>query len=62
MKKVIVIMAIAAFAACNSGTNTVQTVDSIKVDTTQVVDTVKNVVDTVKNVVDTVKNVVDTSK
>jgi hypothetical protein len=48
MKKVIVIMAIAAFAACNSGTNTAPTTDSTKVDTTQVIDTVKNVVDTSK--------------
>jgi hypothetical protein len=49
MKKVIVILAIAAFAACNSGTSTVQTTDSTKIDTiTNVVDSTTNIVDTSK--------------
>jgi uncharacterized lipoprotein YajG len=49
MKKVIAIVAIAAFTACNSGSNTPATTDSTKVDSTKTtVDTAKVAVDSTK--------------
>lgn len=49
MKKVIAIVAIAAFTACNSGSNAPATTDSTKVDSTKTtVDTAKVAVDSTK--------------
>ena len=49
MKKVIAIVAIAAFTACNSGSNAPATTDSTKVDSTKTtVDTANVAVDSTK--------------
>lgn len=57
MKKLLFVLALGAFAACNSGENQTPAADSVKTDTAAVapVDTAAQVVDTTHAAADTTK-------
>jgi hypothetical protein len=61
MKKVLFVLAIGAFAACNSGTSTETKTDSVKVDSTKV-DSVKVMTDSSAKKDTTVKKVDSATK
>ncbi len=62
MKKVLAIVAIAAFAACNNGANEAPAVDSVKYkDSVAKAEAAKAAVDTAKKALDTAKAAMDTA-
>ncbi len=61
MKKVLAIVAIAAFAACNNGSTETPAVDSVKYKDSVAKAEAAKAIDTAKKAIDTAKKAIDTA-